>query len=191
MATQRISIVKIGGVAGDAAAELLRKWAELRTSPSRTEWDAEQWPESVRQQIDSLSQSLRDNSLSPPIVHFVEWIDTWSMFDLFHSRFLPRESPTPLIVYGNRFEIYGYCLPDGDQFLNRLTKRTHQFSESKWFDTRLREAVDAWKELLDRSLIVVLREVTGGLVEDHDVVDSLAEMPTWLSQGDGCADGSP
>lgn len=185
MATQRISIVKVAGMAGDHLAGRLRGWMEQRTTQTPTEWSTDQWPQFVRVQIDNFAALLRENSTAPPVVHFVEWIDLWSMGDLFQAWFSPRDGEQPLIVFGDQFEVYAYRLPDDGCLLDRLNcDHNSQFPEAQTFQTRLRDAVVAWESIIDRSLIVVLRKATGGLVTDEDVVQSLLELPDWLAGTD-------
>ena len=70
----------------------------------------------------------------------------------------------------------------GDRLMDRLSQaRKFQWQEQEWFVTRLREAVKAWDEMLDRSLIVVLREVIDGLATDDELLEALGEMPSWLA----------
>jgi hypothetical protein len=118
------------------------------------------------------------------VIHFVEWIDLWSMGDIFQSWLSPNGGEKRLTVFGDQFEVHGYCLPDEDGLLRRLANdRDHQFPETEWFVTRLHEAIDAWRDVAGRSLIVILREVTGGLVTDDELAKSLDEVPSWMSQG--------
>ena len=68
-------------------------------------------------------------------------------------------------IHADRFEIYGYPLPDDGRLVRHLaTAGPQQFDEYDWFVGRLREAVEAWRGLAGRAAIVVLREVIGGLV---------------------------
>ncbi len=105
------------------------------------------------------------------------------MGDLFDRWLSPDNEIPKLAVYGDRFEVYGYCLPDEGRLLSRLTAaRKHQWPETEWFVRRLREAVEAWDGLVDRSLFVVLREVTGGLLADEELVKAIGDMPNWLAE---------
>lgn len=185
MATQRISIAKVAGQAGDHLAGRLREWVQLRTTQTPTEWSPDQWPQFVRAQIDTFARLLRENSTAPPVVHFVEWIDHWSMGDLFQAWLLPCAGEQPLIVFGDKFEVYASRFPEDGCLLDRLKgNRNPQSPEANAFQARLREAIDSWEKIVDRSLIVVLREVTGGLVTDEEVVRSLSELPDWLKGTD-------
>lgn len=85
------------------------------------------------------------------------------------------------MVETDRFEIYGYGLPDGDRLGRHLASAgLQQFEEYDRYVTRLREALTAWERLVDRAVLVVVREVAGGLVTDQEIAGSLAHLPDWL-----------
>jgi hypothetical protein len=183
MATQRITIAKIGGISADVALRRLREWAAARGDADPGEWSSDQWPSSVRAQVDSFADLLRANSLALPVIHFVEWSDLWSMGDLFRRGLTPPGGPPPLAIHGDRFEVYGYSLPDGGRLNRHLTTvGSEQFDEYDQFMGRLHEAVGAWQELADRAALIVLREVVGGLVTDDELTASLSLVPDWLSE---------
>lgn len=182
MATQLISIAKIGGLAGDRLAKMIREWADLRTVETPSEWSPDQWPQSVRAQVDRIASLLRKNSAFPPVIHFVEWIDSWSMGDVFQSLLSPIDGEKPLQVFGDQFEVYGYCLPDDGLLLRRLAMNTtYSFGETQWFSRRLAETIGARQEITCRSLIVVLRDAISALVSDEDLAETLAGLPPWLT----------
>ncbi|MDR3637140.1 MAG: hypothetical protein P4L84_25275 [Isosphaeraceae bacterium] len=82
MAAQRVTIAKVGGVAANFIMGRLQGWAAARLTRDPHEWDAEQWPKHVRREVDAFADGLRAHALVPPVVHFVEWSDLWSMGDV-------------------------------------------------------------------------------------------------------------
>lgn len=181
MATQRITIAKLGGIAADIALQRLRVWTAARGETDPGEWSSDQWPQNVRVQADAFADRLRANSLVLPVIAFVEWSDLWSMGDLFHHWLSPPGGPPPLAIHADRFEVYGYGLPDGGHLNRHLTTAgRQQFEEYDQFVGRLHEAVDAWQELAERAALIVLREVAGGLITDEELTASLSLMPDWL-----------
>jgi hypothetical protein len=117
------------------------------------------------------------------VVHFIEWADLWSMGDLYRRWLTPPSGPEPWTIFGDRFEIHSYALPDAGRLGDHLVKAGHQqWDESDWYASRLAEAVGAWQNTVDRAVLVVLREVTGGLVTDDERVASLDLIPDWLSE---------
>lgn len=184
MASQRITLAKVGGVSAEVIWRRLQGWAEARQAADPNEWSRDQWPPEVRAEADAFAENLRSHALTPPVVHFVEWADLWSMGDLFHRWLRPPGGPTPMAVHADRFEVYGYALPDGGRLSRRLARAgRQQFPEYDQFVTRLQEAVGAWKELVDQAALIVLREVVGGLVTDGEVEASLAVVPNWITEG--------
>lgn len=170
-------------MAADVASQQLRRWSAARKDADHDEWSNDQWPLSVRARVDAFADQLRANALSPPVIHFVEWSDLWSMGDLFSRWLTPPDGPLPFAIHANRFEVYGYALPDGHRLERHLaTASPQQFPEYDHFVGRLKEAVEAWQKLVDRAALIVLREVVGGLVTDDELQASLSFVPDWLAE---------
>jgi hypothetical protein len=184
VATQRMTIAKVAGLAADLVLARLGAWAADREVTDTNEWSSDQWPSAARTEADALADGLRANSLSPPVIHFVEWADQWSMGDVFRRCLTSPAGPLPLAIHANRFQIYGYGLPDGGHLERHLqTSGLQQFDEYDRFVYYLLEAVGAWRELAERSVLIVLREVVGGLVTDEELNASMCTVPDWLVEG--------
>lgn len=184
MASQRITIATVGGLAADVILLRLGEWAHARSTADPNEWSSDQWPAATRVRADAFADELRANGCSLPVIHFVEWWDSWSAGDLFARWLTPLGRTHPVIIYGDRFEVYGYPLPDGGHLARHLAAAgEQQFVEYDWFIGRLREAVDAHDGPADRAVVVVLREVLGGLVTDDELRASMTLLPSWLSGG--------
>lgn len=183
MATQRITIAKVGGAAADVIVDRLREWAAERRTSDLQEWSPEQWPPPVRGRVDAFADQLRTHALLPPVIHFVEWADQWSMGDLFGRWLTPPGGSSPLEIHADRFEVFGYVLPDGGRLGRHLAGAgPQQFEEYAHFVGRLQEAVGAWQTLIDRAVLVVLREVVRGLVTDEELTSALLLVPDWLTK---------
>jgi len=105
------------------------------------------------------------------------------MGDLFTRLLTPPNGPRPLIILADRFEVYGYGLPDNGRLIEHLARAgPQQFVEYDWFAVQLQQSIRAWEELVDTAALVVLREVVGGLVSDDELTDSLSLVPDWLSE---------
>jgi hypothetical protein len=192
LASQRITVAKIGGLAGDVALQRLQAWSGARTTTNPNEWSTDQWPKYVRTEADDFANQLRAHSLTLPVVHFVEWVDMWSMGNIFEKWLRPPDCPMPLCVYADQFEIFAYRLPDEGRLARHLAAAgPRQFVEEDWFVARLLEAVEAWQELVEQAVLVVLRLTSGPLVSDEEVTASLRKAPDWLSgerrRSTGCA----
>jgi hypothetical protein len=181
LATQRVTVAKVGGIAADVALLRLRGWAAARKDADPDEWSSDQWPSNVRIQADAFADRLRANSLSLPVIYFVEWSDLWSMGDLFSRWLTPPGGPPPFSIHADRFEVYAYALPDAGRLGRHLTAAgPQQFGEYDHFVGRLRDAIGAWQELAEQAALIVLREVVGGLVTDDELKTSLSVVPDWL-----------
>jgi hypothetical protein len=182
VATQKITVAKVGRMAAEIVMLRLHEWASARQTDDLTEWSSEQRPLSVRSRADAFADRLRSHALSPPVVYFAEWADLWSMGDLFTRMLAPPGGPPPLIIDADLFEIYGSGLPDGGRLVQHLASvGPQQFTEYDWFVRQLQEAVLAWQALVEQAALVVLREVVGGLVTDDELSNSLSRVPDWLS----------
>jgi hypothetical protein len=67
------------------------------------------------------------------------------MGDLLDRWLIPPEGQPPEIIYGDRFVVYGYPLPDHGRLQRHLASAgRQQFQEGEWFIRRLSEALAAW-----------------------------------------------
>ena len=189
MATQRITIAKIGGDAGMAVISQFREWSDARTIDDPTEWRPDQWPLSHRREMDAFAIALRANDHKPPVIFFSEYIDLWSMGDLF-TRWFPGNDDHSLIqLHSDRYELWCYPLPDDGMLADHLRSltshkrfRDRDSQEDRWFTLNLLEATLAWHAIVNAGAIVLLREVVGGLVEDSEIEESLTDIPEWITK---------
>lgn len=182
MASQRVTVAKIGGAGAEVVLARFREWSAARTSDDPDYRETEQWPADVRAPADGFAEALRANALTPPVVHFVEYADLWSMGDIFEKWLSPPKGPKPYYIEGNKNALYGYELPDHGKLAKFLaTAGKQQAPEYDTYIRRLREAVEAWDKLVDRAVIVVLSHAIGSLVTDDELAESLQSVPPWLT----------
>ena len=153
MATQRLTVATLAGLAADAAGDQFRAW---RDSPD---------PGAV----DRFCLALRDSALSLPVVYFAEWVDRWLMGDTV---------PGPGACEGRIFQ--AACLTP-EQAVEWAERCGRQFQEYEWFAARLREASAGWGTVADLYAVVVVREVVGPSTTDDEVRASLGSVPDWLT----------
>lgn len=181
MATQRITLLKFGGVAGEEILRRLTEWSAARSSDDPHEWGEEQWPDEVRGAADALVDLLKAHAMQPPCLWALEWLDTWSMFHEFHRWLVPPRPQQPIVVYANRYQIHAYGLPDRGRLKRRLARaKKPQFAEYAWLITCLREAVSSFDKVVDHAALVLIREVLGGSLCDRELEVPLAKVPAWL-----------
>lgn len=181
MASQVITVVKVAGAAGDWVWARLGEWAATRRAADPRVWQAEDWPTEVRQEVEQLVDRLRAHRAEPPVVHFVEWADLWSMGDTLARWLTPSSGAEPLRVWGDRYELYAYLLPDDGALARHLDGAgPQQHPEYDWLVQRLREAVRSWGGLYDRAVLLAVRSILGASVTDEELTDSLRTVPTWL-----------
>lgn len=184
MASQRISVAKIGGVAAEAVRKRFDRWSAACNTADQHEWALEKWPLSVRCEIDAFADQLRTYAYAPPVVYFAEWSDLWSMWDVFQNCFSLKSEGCRPPVFGDRYELWCYALPDEGRLRDRLAQLKPEWPESQLLVQRLNEALTAWGDLVEQVAIVLCREVVGGLVTDDELVEALQQLPRWLEQDD-------
>jgi hypothetical protein len=183
LASQRVAIAKIGGEASKKIRSLLSELAAARKVVDDLEWSMDQWQSFDRLKIDQFAEYLLAHACSLPVVYYVEWSDYWSMGDIFHYWLKPPGGFTPIILHGNKFEVFAYALPD-DNFLARHLEgiKHQQFDEYDLLKTRLLEAVRSWDRIVNQSIIVLLREVFGGIITDEELLNSMNQDHDWISK---------
>jgi hypothetical protein len=189
MASQRITIAKIGGASAAAVISQFRDWSAARNVDDPTEWRYDQWPTSVRRDIDAFASALRSNGHEPPVIYFSEHIDLWSMGDVFDRWLSPDDGDQPIQLHADRFQLWCYPLPDDESLASHLQRSTRlkrirerNPQEDRWFTMNLLEATLAWDGMVDPTAIIVLREVLGGLVMDSELEESLNDVPPWIAK---------
>jgi hypothetical protein len=180
MASQYFTIAKIGGLAAVETIRRFTEWNQQRTADNPTEWDPMQWPANVRNEADAWAGRLREHGHEPPVVFFAEYVDLWSSDPA--RRFLVEMGL--LSICANRFELSCLPLPLSPSARNHLAKvkKSGQWSEDRFFATVTLHAADAWGEIVEEAVLVFLRRVIGGLVEDDAIEASLLNLPDWIKR---------
>lgn len=178
MPTQYITIAKVGGDAGEAIVQSFRAWTELRTVTEPDTWEPSQWPQQARDVADRFAEQLKLHAAEPPVVFYVEYVDTWSSFP--PGRYLSKADE--LVILSDRFEQFCLPLPLARDTLEQLKKlkSSGQWPEDRLFATLALTGAEAWEGIVNRGALVFLRYVVGGLVTDEEVVSSLSKQPDWI-----------
>jgi hypothetical protein len=161
MATQWLTVATLAGQAAVAASVRFERW-RLAPDPAA---------------VDRLCASIREHSLSLPVVYFAEWVDRWLMGDLV---------PGSDAAAGRRFE--AACLSPA-QAVGWADRCGIQFAEQGWLASRLREAAAGWGGVAEPYSVVVIREVVGVSGTDGEVQAAAGRLPVWLA--DSALDAEP
>ena len=178
MPSQYLTIAKIAGEASNETLRQFLAWNALRNCTDPNEWDPKQWPERTRLAADEWANRLRAHAHEPPVIFYTEYVDLWS------SGFpQPQLNEHGLIsIMANRFELS--CLPlpltaAARTDLERLST-DGQFDEYRWFARHTLDAADSWNKLVGQAVLVFLRLVVSGLVNDDELLESLKTVPGWM-----------
>src|SRR5262245_45951728 len=158
MASQRLSIATLSGIAADVCAERIESW---RSDSAKIDTAS----------VDRFCEAIRANATSLSIVYFAEWIDRWLMGDAV---------PGPNAISGKRFEVTCFTRECAIEWADRCGS---QFHEQLWLAARLREAAAASEGLFKNVLVVVIREVFDASATDDEIKAASAVVPSWLSEG--------
>jgi hypothetical protein len=156
MASQRLFIATLGGKAAEATADLFAAWHRLL-------------PTVNEQEIDGFCEALRANSTSLQVLYSCEWIDRWLMGDTV---------PGPNKIPGRRYDLTVLSPKEAAEW---AAWDSFQFEEQEWFSNHLREAARAWAELVERRIVVVVREVFGATATDDEILQAIDIVPPWLA----------
>lgn len=181
MASQYLTIAKIGGLAAEATLRQFQTWSTARIGEQSSEQASEQWPVTMRAAADQWADSLRRSAHQPPVVFYVEYVDLWSFCP--PVRFL-REHGL-LEMFGDRYELLCFPLPFNSDVAEKLTKARNQgqWDEDRLFATLTLLAAESWNRLVDNAVLVFLRLVVSGTIEDQEIRNSLAVLPEWMESG--------
>lgn len=156
MATQRLTVATLLGVAAEAVAARFARW---RVSPSCAE-------------VDEFCINLRNHAFSLQVIYFVEWIDRWLM---------AQDVPGPNPIDGSRFQVAFFTTQEA---LDWADQYGTQFNEQVWFAEHLRAAAGSWKEMKLLQTVVAIREVIGPSADDDDIRSAATILPDWLAHSE-------
>lgn len=185
MAAQIISLVKLVGSAAQEAGQLLDRWSAGGTTHGA---------------LQALLQALVRHACVPPIAYFSQHADLWSLGDVF-DRCFPQDSATApsgdrqpdslrssakRLNMSEELQCWFYSLPDDGCLERHLASEAHQewtaqADEYRWLTVRLHEAAAAWAPLAPEGLLLLFRELKGGLVTDEEFLASRSALPPTLA----------
>jgi len=173
MASQLVTIFAIGGRLADEIEADLTRWYEARTTNDPREWAPEQWPGSIRAEIDTFIERLLKHGYTPPVLYRSQHVDLGSMGIEFTT--VLGEPNYQFLT--QRFELYAKRFVPSDKIdLDQLSDAPEDF---QWLSRRVHEAATAWHGISAQRTILIIREVFGAIWDESEVAEAVDEMPRW------------
>lgn len=190
MATQTVTVLKIGGAAGSAVMDAFAQFKRQQSKRRHPEPDCspDDWSRTCRRRMDAFAEALRSRSAELPTVFCAEYVDMWSL-PASPWCMLPAWQRHALTLYSDAYLLECYALPDRGRLLHDVQKalrrkpiRQRNPQEDRWALVILQEALLAWAALVKSAALVWLRCATGASVEDRQLTESLRTVPKWLKK---------
>jgi len=188
MATQRVIIAKIAGASASALfAQFSTSCAGGIGAPAQRSQEGSACPER-HSNLRQLMNSVRSHAEAPPVVFYVEYIDMWSMGDVFREAFSACSKRHLVHIVADDLELMLYCLPDNgclEQHIRSALQKNRKCAtdaqETRWFLTLLQEALLSWRLVTEDTALLVMRIVSGPLMCDDQVERSFSEVADWCA----------
>ena len=151
------------------------QWSDARTTRLENEWSPKDWTEEAREAIDAFVEKVTRFAFLPPVLYRAEHIDCWSMGDVYETALVKRHPDYCRFLMTEARQIIATWVESSEHII----LDDDSPSETRWLYNRLNEAFEAWSEMSDRRLVVLVRSVIGGLLTDEEVAKSMQTIPEW------------
>lgn len=178
MASQRILLLTFGGALADAVWQQVCHWSDARQNDKLDEWSSDDWPVSVRREIDAFIEKLEATCYTPPILYRSEHVDCWSMGDVYETALVKGHPDSTRRLYTGNHQIIATWV----RFSERIIPDRDSPAETEWLYARINEAIGAWAQFAENRLVLLVRSVLGGLWTDDEVIDALGTIPPWWNE---------
>lgn len=175
MASQKVTIFAIGGKLADAIWDKAERWSTQRSCSDLNEWSSEQWTISTRNEVNALARGLLANAFTPPILYRSQHVDLWSGGDLFQNAMAGGQNLPLCQLLTEQYEVYVQRIDAKTTVLRNV----NDFVEYRRLEQRLFEACSAWADFSTDRVILLVREILGGLWLDREVENALNQIPDW------------
>ncbi|RCS46092.1 hypothetical protein DTL42_16530 [Bremerella cremea] len=175
MASQRVTIFAIGGKLADAIWNKAERWSSQRSCSDPSEWAPEQWPAKTTAEVNAFAVCLLNAAFTPPVLYRSQHVALWSRGDLFQNAMGATPNLQLLTV---QYEVYLWRVSAEDS----VQRNVNDSDEYRWLEQHLTEALTAWADFSPGRVIVLVREILGGLWQDQDVANSLNQIPAWWNE---------
>ncbi|MHB8957952.1 MAG: hypothetical protein ACYC4U_33905 [Pirellulaceae bacterium] len=178
MATQRVLIFSVGGETADRMWQAVCRWSDARTTRLENEWSSENWTEETRVAIDAFVETVKRSAFLPPVLYRAEYIDCWSMSAVYEMALVKRHPDYSRRLMTGTHQIIATWVQSSE----RIILEDHSPAETRWLYNHLNEAFEAWGEISERRLVVLVRSVIDGRPTDEEVVESMKTIPAWWAE---------
>jgi hypothetical protein len=178
MASQRVLLVAIGGDLATAIWQDICRWNDARATEAEDEWAPEDWSLDIRREVDRFVAKMHRSAFTPPVLYRAEYVDTWSMGDVFETALVKKHRDYSRRLYTNDHEIVATWVGHSEHII----PDDEATDETRWLYNRVNEAMDAWSDFAERRLLVLVRSGLGGLWADDEVKCALQGVPEWFAE---------
>ena len=181
MASQKVLLLTVGGAFADSIWRDVCRWSDARATTPDDEWSSDDWPAKIKDEIDTFVEKMKKWGYTPPVLYRSEYVDCWSMGDMFETALVKGHLDFTRRLYTSRYEVIATWV----RFSERIIPDDGSPSETTWLYNRVNEAIAAWSEFAENRLVVLVRSALGGLWTDEEVTAALGVIPSWWAKTEG------
>ena len=175
MASQHILIFAIVGPFAEELWHSLSRWSDARQTDVSDCWTPEDWRADVQAKVDRAIEKLIAYGFTPPILYRSEHIDLWSMAEVFDTALSVGSPDISRTLLTSSYELIATWVDS----TTCIVPDQKTSDETQWLYARLNEAFASWGAMADRRLVILVRQVLGGLWSDSEVEKALKSVPEW------------
>lgn len=177
MASQRVMLFTIAGPFAQEIWSNIQQWSNALRNDDQLEWSSDDWPAETHEEVDRFVARLIEHGFTPPVLYRSEHVDLWSMGDIFTGALGKSDADWSRRLLTHSFGVIA----------TRVSCREKVYPprgaapEYRWLYARINEAITAWGPFAEERLVLLVRNVIGGLWMDDEVEKGLREIPDWWS----------
>jgi hypothetical protein len=177
MASQLITVFVHGGLNAQNILQRTAVWSAEAVYDATQECNT--WPESSQIAADQFISQLLQSATDQATLYYSQWLDYWSMGDVFQY-LTPHHEIPQFTIDTKRYELYQVRLPDAElkQAIHKELPR-HATPETRRFVWQIQQALESWEHLCPTAVLLVIRQITGGMLDDTEIQSALSQGSTW------------
>lgn len=184
MAIQLHTFAKLSGKTGDAAYRLIKEWSQIE---EKADQEDRYFPRRTLPEVTRFVKGLRQNLTDPATLHFVQFLDTWSV--AFGRLMLLCDLPSFILIKNaGPYTLGAYRLPDEGllrNLLKRQLRRRHVREvdqEARFFAVYLLETLSIYENICPAATIIMVRQSLAASFDDNDLVRASESPARWIMQ---------